>query len=100
MFQSPRLCPGEPRQPIMNLNPPVTTFAAMICMASASLHAQPEGTLFREFFVAPTGSDAAPGTSAKPFQTLEKARQAVRATIPGMKGDIAVTFRGGIYPVR
>ena len=84
----------------MPLNPSIATFAAMICMASAPLHAQPDRTLFREFFVSPTGSDANPGTSDKPFQTLEKARQAVRATIPGMTGDIAVTLRGGNYPVR
>jgi hypothetical protein len=84
----------------MNPNLFITTFAAMINMATTPLHAQPEGNLFREFFVSPGGSDTAPGTSAKPFLTLEKARQAVRATIPGMTGDIAVTLRGGTYPVR
>lgn len=71
----------------------------LISIVSASLHAQPERSFFREFFVSPTGSDANLGTSAKPFQTLDKARQAVRAAIPGMKGDIAVTIRGGSYPV-
>ena len=84
----------------MALHPPIATLAAMFCMAAASLHAQSERTLFREFFVSPTGSDANAGTSSKPFQTLEKARQAVRAAIPGMAGDIAVTIHGGTYPVR
>lgn len=78
----------------------IATFAAIFCMASATLHAQPGQALFREFFVSPTGSDANPGTSGKPFQTLEKARQAVRSAIPGMTGDIVVTIRGGEYPVR
>ena len=72
----------------------------MICMACIELHAQADESLYREFFVSPSGSDLAEGTSEQPFQTLEKARQAVRATIPGMTGDIAVTLRGGRYPVR
>lgn len=84
----------------MPLSPSIALSAAVIFMAAAPLHAQPEGTLFHEFFVSPTGSDANPGTGAKPFQTLEKARQAVRAVIPGMTGDIAITLRGGSYPVR
>ncbi len=84
----------------MTLNPSIATFAVMFFVAAAPLHAQTERTLFREFFVSPSGSDASAGTSDKPFQSLEKARQAVRATIPGMTGDLAVTIRGGSYPVR
>ena len=80
--------------------PPIAAFAAMFCMASAPLHAQNDQPFFREFFVSPTGSDANTGTSSSPFQTLEKARQAVRTAIAGMKGDIAVTICGGTYPVR
>lgn len=83
----------------MPLPPSIARFAAFLCLTFASLHAQTDKPLFREFFVEPTGSDASPGTADKPFQTLEKARQAVRACIPGMKGDIAVTIRGGNYPV-
>ncbi|MDD4871767.1 MAG: right-handed parallel beta-helix repeat-containing protein [Kiritimatiellae bacterium] len=33
-----------------------------------------------EFFVSPDGSDANPGTKRKPFQTLERARTAIRKT--------------------
>ncbi len=84
----------------MPLNPSIATFTTLICMAAAPLHAQTDSNSSREFFVSPTGSDANPGTSSKPFQTLEKARQAVRSAIPGMTGDIAVTIRGGDYPVR
>jgi len=83
----------------MHLNPFIALPAAVVCAAAAPLQARPEAALFREFFVSPTGSDANPGTGDKPFQSLEKARDAVRATIPSMKGDIAVTIRGGNYPL-
>jgi hypothetical protein len=53
----------------------------------------------REFFVSPKGSDANPGTERKPFQTLAKAKDAVRAAIPKVSGDIIVTFADGTYPV-
>jgi len=52
-----------------------------------------------KFFVAPNGSDANPGTKRKPFQTLAKARDAVRVAIPRATGDIVVTIAGGNYPV-
>ena len=51
------------------------------------------------FYVAPDGSDANPGTEAKPFATLEKARQAVRAINKDMTGDIVVVLRGGTYRI-
>lgn len=53
----------------------------------------------QEFFVAPTGADANPGTKAKPFKTFQQAKEAVAKVLPEMKGDIMVTFRGGTYPV-
>jgi hypothetical protein len=72
-------------------------FATLIVTA-AGAHAVPE--FAHEFFVAASGSDSHPGTAAKPFQSLEKARDAVRAQLPTMTGDIAVTIAGGTYPVR
>ena len=51
------------------------------------------------FYVAPNGSDANPGTEAKPFATIEKARQAVRAVNKHMTGDIVVVLRGGVYRI-
>ncbi len=52
-----------------------------------------------EFFVAPDGSDANPGTAAHPFATLAKARAAVRALkangLPA--GGVAVTIKPGEY---
>ncbi|MBM4032095.1 MAG: right-handed parallel beta-helix repeat-containing protein [Planctomycetes bacterium] len=53
----------------------------------------------RTFFVAPGGSDDDPGTEARPFRTLEKSRDAVRAINAKMTGDIAVVLRGGTYPL-
>lgn len=52
------------------------------------------------FFVATNGSDSNSGTEADPFQTLEKARDAIRALkqdegLP--EGGVAVYLRGGIY---
>jgi hypothetical protein len=52
-----------------------------------------------KFFVAPNGSDSNPGTKRKPFQTLAKARDAVRVAIPRASGDIVVTIAEGIYPI-
>lgn len=54
----------------------------------------------REFFVAPFGSDAHPGTQARPFATLEAARDAIRqlkqrGSLP--KGGVTVWLRGGDY---
>jgi hypothetical protein len=54
---------------------------------------------FREFYVAPAGSDNNPGTQDRPFQTLAHARDAVRKINRQMKGDIVVYLRGGTYPV-
>jgi hypothetical protein len=49
--------------------------------------------------VSPDGSDDNPGTEAKPFKTITKARDAVRAINPQMTGDIIITLRGGTYSV-
>jgi len=40
-----------------------------------------------EFHVAPTGDDANPGTPARPFATLERARDAARAARRGQTGE-------------
>jgi PKD repeat protein len=51
----------------------------------------------REFFVAPDGSDANPGTLQLPFRTLERARDAVRSTSRPFTGDVVVNVRAGAY---
>ena len=60
---------------------------------------QASASTFREFYVAPMGDDVNPGTKAKPFRTLARARDAVRGVSRDMKGDIVVYLRGGTYPV-
>lgn len=49
------------------------------------------------FYVAPDSSDDNPGTEARPFATVERAQQAVRAVNRQMSGDIVVVLRGGTY---
>jgi len=50
-------------------------------------------------YVSPTGDDSQPGTSDKPFKTLEKAQDSVRALVAkGVPvGGIVVWLRGGVY---
>jgi hypothetical protein len=53
--------------------------------------------------VAPNGADTDPGTEERPFATLERARDEVRAIkkragLPS--GGIAIMARGGRYPIR
>ena len=55
-----------------------------------------------EFHVAPSGSDAAPGTLGRPFATLGRARDALRELRAAGKlvGPATVTLRGGAYRIR
>jgi hypothetical protein len=49
-----------------------------------------------EFHVAPNGRDTSPGTKARPFATLVRARQAVRQEVArGLKEDVTVLVREG-----
>jgi hypothetical protein len=64
----------------------------LCCLAAAASAAAVQTTLY----VAPGGSDVNPGTEAKPFATVEKARQAVRAINKNMAGDIVVVLCGGV----
>jgi hypothetical protein len=51
-----------------------------------------------EFHASPSGSDAFPGSAEKPFATLQKARDAVRAA--RAKGENAgVVLHAGVYPL-
>lgn len=50
-----------------------------------------------EFHVAPGGDDANPGTMARPFKTIQRARQQVREHNRDMAEDIIVTLREGVY---
>ncbi|UCE48002.1 MAG: hypothetical protein JSW47_20680, partial [Phycisphaerales bacterium] len=48
-----------------------------------------------EFFVSPQGSDANSGTKARPFKTLEAARDAVRKI--DRAEEIVVSLRAGVH---
>jgi hypothetical protein len=52
-----------------------------------------------DLFVAPGGSDDAPGTAEKPFRTIERARKEVakRIAAGGLERDLTVYLRGGTY---
>jgi hypothetical protein len=58
---------------------------------------RPTALLAAEFYVAPNGNDAHPGTKAEPFATLQRARDAVRHINRDMQEDIVVVLRGGTY---
>jgi len=47
------------------------------------------------FYVAPSGSDQNPGTLQQPFQTIDRARVAVRSINGSMSANITVFLRGG-----
>ena len=53
-----------------------------------------------DFYVSPTGNDAAAGTQAAPFATLDRARSAVQTLLranPTRNVDVRVSVRGGTY---
>lgn len=51
-----------------------------------------------DFYVAPNGNDANPGTQAKPFATPQHARDAIRAAKrEGDRGPFSVQLGGGLY---
>jgi hypothetical protein len=50
-----------------------------------------------DFYVAPTGSDDAPGTRERPFKTLAAAQAAVRASPSRGVEPVRVTVLGGTY---
>ncbi|MEM6260030.1 MAG: right-handed parallel beta-helix repeat-containing protein [Planctomycetota bacterium] len=49
------------------------------------------------YYVAPDGDDANPGTAAEPFATLERARDAVRASGQAGKEAVTIKIKGGVY---
>jgi hypothetical protein len=71
---------------------------AKVVAAGLVFAAAPAGAV--EFFIAPNGNDANPGTRGRPFATLERARDAARqlhheGTPP--PGGITLWLRGGDY---
>jgi hypothetical protein len=66
--------------------------AGLLCVSSPLLAGD------ADFYVAPDGNDANAGTAAKPFATVAKARDAVRALVAaGLNKDVTVLVKGGVY---
>lgn len=54
-----------------------------------------------EYFVSPTGDDAADGTATRPFATLERARDAVRAPRSSLTDEpTMIWLQPGVHPLR
>ncbi len=51
------------------------------------------------YYVSPSGSDDAAGSASAPFQTITRARDAVRTVNADMSGDIHVYLHGGDYRI-
>ncbi|HWB95160.1 MAG TPA: hypothetical protein VG672_00610, partial [Bryobacteraceae bacterium] len=74
---------------------PLCVLAGMLLSASVAAPAT-------MFYVAANGSDANPGTESRPFATLERARDAVRAAKGSASfsgGAVTVWVRAGTYPL-
>ena len=71
----------------------VSTGALLFIIAARSAFAL-------DFYVAPDGNDANPGTKDHPFATLVRARDAVREAKGTAKTPINVVLRGGTYSLQ
>lgn len=65
---------------------------ALCAVEASALFAAPT-----DFYVSPTGNDAAVGTQAAPFRTIARAQEAVRAVAAGMQRDLVVHLAAGEY---
>ena len=78
----------------MRQHPLSSALCALLLLACAS------GRANVVFHVAPAGDDSGPGSLERPFRTLGRARDAVRAVPQGDRGaSVRVRVRGGIYPL-
>jgi len=77
--------------PLRSRNPLVSLLACLLICPSV-VWAQQDA-----YYVSPTGDDANPGTEAKPFKTIQKARDEIRGHNQNMSQDITVYLRGGKY---
>lgn len=68
-----------------------------LVLAAASPRVGAERFCRAEYWVSPKGSDAGWGDRARPFRTLERARDAVRHDDRRLRCDIFVNLRGGDY---
>ncbi len=71
-----------------------TLFIIAVCLLQAGIA---EAGVQKNLHVSPSGSDTNPGTEAKPFKTIRRARDEVRKFNGKMTGDIEVVLHGGTY---
>jgi hypothetical protein len=78
-----------------------TTWSGAAQVATLALAVGGSALSAADIYVSPTGRDADPGTRARPFQTLERARDAAARIVrngslkPGQ--ELRIILRGGIY---
>ncbi len=61
------------------------------------------GVYARTIYISPDGDDASPGTKARPFQTLERARdtaRTIKTTVSGTGEAAIICLRGGVYVLK
>src|SRR6478609_7715442 len=79
-----------------NLFPVVVTMAFFSCCASAATG--PNTSATGDFYFAPSGNDAWPGTLSQPFRSVDRARVAVQGLKTRLSGrTIVVRIRNGTY---
>ena len=66
-------------------------------MPSAKIPALAAEGVMKQFYLSPDGDDGNDGSEAKPFRTMERARQAVAKINSSMTGDIVVNIAPGDY---
>ena len=77
-----------------------TLFAVGLCVSLSLAQESPQKVAVA-LYVAPIGSDDAPGTLERPFVTVERARAALRELRAAgqLTGPATVYLRGGTYPL-
>lgn len=75
---------------------------ALLGLFTMMLDAKADAITATTYYVAPGGDDAHPGDAERPFASMERARDAIRALkqesgLP--EGGVSVLVRGGEYPV-
>ena len=70
---------------------------SVVAATAVETAAETQSKVHQQFCVSPAGSDDNPGTEAKPFATIQRARSAVRRVNRQMSGDLVVVLRGGTY---
>ena len=75
----------------------VAAICAGLAVGIESAAASPPATCKIEYWVAPEGNDAAAGDQARPFRSVQRAQDAVRADGRRVSCDVFVTLRAGTY---